>query len=266
MLKAAAFLRLDFMTAVSYRIQTLFSLVGLLGTAIPLYFITRALQPVMAGPIRGEGHDYFEFVLLGVVALQFVQAAVFALPSTLLAALRTGTLEALFVTPIRMTTLLAGMMLYPLLWASAKAVVLLAVGWILGVRYTGDTLLPAALIVSLIALVYAPFSIMGGALILLYRTSGPFLIGVLTVSTLLGGVYFPTRIVPSWLGSLSSVIPLTYGLHALRRVALEGVPFMRVSYDIATLLAFTLFLMSTASAIWLAAVRHAQRSGTLAQY
>jgi ABC-2 type transport system permease protein len=261
-----AFLRLDLLTAVSYRVQTLFSLAGLLVTAVPLYFIAHALQPTMAGPIRGEGNDYFAFLLVGMVAFEFVQATIYALPTTLASGIRTGTLEALFVTPVRMTTLLRGMMAYKVLWASVKALVLLAAGWVLGVRYAAGNLLPAALIVSLIVLAYAAFSIIGGALVLVYRTTGPLLSGVVLVSTLLGGVYFPTKIVPSWLGAVSTVTPLTYGLRALRRTILEGVPLSAVADDLAVLAVIVLVLMATAVALWAAALRHARRAGTLAQY
>ncbi|MGH7508121.1 MAG: ABC transporter permease [Gemmatimonadales bacterium] len=266
MLKTAAFLRMDILTAASYRLQMLLSLAGLLATAVPLYFIARALQPMMAGPIRGEGDDFFAFVLVGMVAFQFMMAAIFALPTTLANGIRTGTLEALFVTPVRMTTLLQGMMAYNVLWAGAKSVVLLAVGWALGVRFAGGQLLPTALIISLIVLAYAPFGILGGALIVVYRTTGPVLRGVLAVSTLLGGVYFPTKVVPSWLSAVSTVTPLTYGLRALRRTLLEGVPLSAVADDLAILAAFILVLWVTAVAVWQVALRHARMAGTLAQY
>lgn len=265
MLKTAAFVRMDVLTAASYRVQMLLSLAGLLATAVPLYFIAHALQPVMASPIRGEGKDYFAFVLLGMIAFQLVSASILALPSTLASGIRTGTLEALFVTPVRASTLLPGMMAYSVLWAGAKSLVLLGAGWILGARYGGN-LFSSALIVSLIVLAYAPFGILGGALVLAYRTTGPLLTGVLAVSTMLGGVYFPTHIVPSWLGVVSSVTPLTYGLRALRRTFLEGIPLSSVADDLVKLTACALVLWAIAAAAWLTALRYARRAGTLAQY
>jgi ABC-2 type transport system permease protein len=266
MLKVAAFVRMDLLTAMSYRVQTLLSLAGLVATAVPVYFIARALQPVMQGPIRGEGDDYFAFVLLGMVGFELVQASISALPSKLGNGIRTGTLEALFVTPVRMTTLLQGMITYQVLWAAAKSLVVVTAGWILGAHYPGGNLLQAVFIVLLIVLAYVPLGIIAGALIVAYRTSGPLLTGVLGVSTLLGGVYFPTKIVPSWLGAISSVTPLTYGLRALRRTVLEGAPLSAVGGDVAALAAFIVGLFALAAAVWLAALRYARKAGTLSQY
>jgi ABC-2 type transport system permease protein len=193
-------------------------------------------------------------------------ATISALPNTLANSIRTGTLEALFVTPVRTSTLLSGMMAYSVLWAGAKSLVLLAAGGVLGAHYATGHLLAAALIISLIVLAYAAFGILGGALILVYRTTGPLLKGVLLVSTLLGGVYFPTKVVPSWLSAVSSVTPLTYGLRALRQTLLEGVPLSAVADDLGILAAFILVLLATAGAVWRIALRHARHAGTLAQY
>jgi ABC-2 type transport system permease protein len=265
-LKTAAFLRIDILTAASYRLQTLFSLAGLLGTVVPLYFIANALQPVMAGPIRGQGDNYFAFVLLGMIAYQLVSVATFALPTTLATSIRTGTLEALFITPVRMTTLLRGMTAYNVLWTAAKCLVLFAAGWVLGARYAGGHVVSVTLIMSGIVLAYAPFGILGGALFLAFRTTGPLLRAVILASTLLGGVYFPTHVVPSWLGAVSSVTPLTYGLRALRRTSLEGVPLSAVADDLFRLAVFTVILWAIATASWVIALRYARKAGTLAQY
>ena len=40
---------------------------------------------------------------------------------------------------------------------------------------------------------------------------------MLAASTLLGGVYYPTTVIPSWLASASEFVPLGYGLRALRQ-------------------------------------------------
>src|SRR4051812_25600281 len=106
MSKILAFVRLDFLSAVSYRIQTLLSFTGLALSAVPIYFIAKALQPVMAEAIRGEGAEYFGFVLLGLVATEFVLVGLMTLPMAMGSGIRTGTLESLFVTPTAWPTLL----------------------------------------------------------------------------------------------------------------------------------------------------------------
>jgi ABC-type polysaccharide/polyol phosphate export permease len=79
-------------------------------------------------------------------------------------------------------------------------------------------------------------------------------------------VYFPTQAIPSSIESLSAIVPLTYGLRALRRILLEGLPIAAVTQDIAFLLGF--IVLTGALAAWLlaAALRYARKSGSLAQY
>jgi len=82
----------------------------------------------------------------------------------------------------------------------------------------------------------------------------------------LGGVYYPTHVMPSWLPRLSDAIPLTYGLRALRMTLLEGIPFSAVIPDVATLIGFVLVLTALSLFALTEALHYARRSGTLAQY
>ena len=89
---------------------------------------------------------------------------------------------------------------------------------------------------------------------------------MLTISGLLGGVYYPTHVIPSWLQDLSALLPLTYGLRALRAVVLEGGPISASASDLAVLSGFAVLLCATSGYAFTLAVRHAKNSGTLAQY
>jgi ABC-2 type transport system permease protein len=262
----AAFVRMDFLTAVSYRIQTLLSFAGLALTAIPVYFIAKALQPVMAESIRGEGAEYFGFVLLGMVATEFVLAGLTTLPGAVGSGIRTGTLESLFVTPTGWPMLLVGMLGYRLVWAVARSAVLLATGWALGANLVGSRLLPAAVIIALIALAYIPFGVLLAALVLSFRTMGPGPNVILIGSTLLGGVYYPTHVIPSWIEHLSAVIPLTYGLRALRQTLLGGMSLGNVASDLGILVAFTIVLLALSGYAFHKALEYARRSGSLTLY
>ncbi len=266
MARILAFVRQDLRTALSYRLNSLFSIGGLLATVVPVYFVANALQPFMARSIRSEGGEYFGFVLLGMVGLRLAMAGVSSLPTIFWSAIRTGTLESLFVTPVRAPTLVVGMMTYRLLWAAAEAAFLFAVGLALGVRVVGAQAAMAVSILVLITLAYVPFGIFGAALLLLFRTTGPLLTGVVVGSTLLGGIYYPTHVIPSWIGQLAAFVPLTYGLRALRQLFLAGQPVSAVAGDLAVLAAFATVLLAASWWAFAAALRHAKRTGSLNQY
>lgn len=262
----SAFVRQDFRTALSYRLNALFSVTGLLATVVPVYFIARALQPFMARSIQSEGGEYFGFVLLGMVGLRLAMAGVNSLPATFSSAIRTGTLESLFATPVRLPVLVTGMMSYALLWATVEATILFAFGLALGVRIVGEQAATAAAILLLITLAYIPFGIFGAALLLLFRTTGPLLNIVVVGSAMLGGIYYPTHVIPSWIGDLAALVPLTYGLRALRKLFLAGQPISAVTADLTVLAVFGSVLLAASWWAFAAALRHAKQTGSLNQY
>lgn len=266
MRKAIALLRARVLVEASYRVQLLLSLVSLLATVVPLYFIAGALQPVMADSIRAEGGQYFGFLVVGTVTFYFLNTAVNALPDGVGGDLRTGTLEAVLATPARLPEIITGMIGFGLFWAAARALVLLAVAWALGAPIVWSRLPAAALVLALIVLAHLPFGIIASALIIAFRTAGPLANGVIFLSTLLGGVYYPTRVIPSWLHSLSVGLPLTYGLRALRRILLEGAPLRGVLGDVGALTLFATLLFACGAFALSTALRFARRAGTLAQY
>lgn len=266
MREITAFIRQDFLTATSYRVSTIISLGALVVTAIPVYFIANALQPVMGSSIRGEGDEYFAFVLVGLVAYRFVSASVSSLPAAVGSGIRTGTLEALFATPTGLPKVVAGMIAYEVLWVMAESVVLLVMGIVLGAHFAVGHSATALFILGLIVLSYLPFGILGAALYMVFRTTGTLLSWVIGASILLGGVYYPTHVIPSWLENVSAFVPLTYGLRALRRTVLEDLPIQAVAGDIGILAVFVVILLAASTEAFRRAVKYARRAGTLAQY
>lgn len=261
-----AFLRYDFLTRTSYRIQTLFMLAGVVALVVPVYFIGHALQPTMAESIRHEGGHFFGFLVVGLAAQRILWAAMEALPTTLGSGIRTGTLEAFFATPVAVPTLVVSMMTYKIVWGLLEGVLLLVAGWLLGMRLEPGHLLAGGLVVSLIVLAHVPFGLMASAGILAFRSSGPFLLSAYGASVFLGGVYYPTHVIPAWIEQVSAAVPLTYGLRALRRILLEGWSVAAVANDLLILVGFIVVLGVLSTIVFRSALRYARRAGSLAQY
>jgi ABC-2 type transport system permease protein len=264
--KVAALTRASWQEAASYRVNMVLSIVSLLFALVPLYFVARALNPVMAESIASQGGEYFAFLLVGMVVFSVLTTAVNALPSALRGGISNGTLEAMLATPTALPTLLGGMMAYGLAWTGLRSLLLLLGGVALGMQVAVPQLLPALLIMALLLLAYIPFGLLAGASILAFRTPGPVPQLALLLSALLGGVYYPTQVIPSWIQSLSDVIPLTYGLRALRRTLLEGMPLHAVASDVLVLAAFVVVAFVIGSYAFRVALRYSRRTGTLAHY
>lgn len=266
MRRILAFIRRDALVAASYRTGMLLSLGSLITMVVPLYFIANAIQPVFGKTIGSEGGAYFAFVIAGMASYQFVMTGVSAIPSVLATGLRTGTFEALVATPSRLPVVLAGMVAYPFLWTVMRALVLLGAGQLLGADFDLSRILLALLIWTLITVAYIPFGILGGALLLVTRTTGPLPNAMLMASMFLGGVYYPTHVIPSWLQDLSQAIPLTYGLRAFRQALAADASLTQILPDLGILAVLSAGLIVVSSLVLQMALAHARRAGTLAQY
>lgn len=266
MRECLALVRAAWKTESSYRLNMALSLVSLALVVVPLYFVSNALQPMMATTIASQSAEYFAFTLIGALTFALVSASVSALPSALGAAIGRGTLEAFLSTPTHPAVLFAGMSGYTILWSVVRGAALLIAGVALGVHIAWGNALTSALIIALLLVAYGAIGLIGGALLLSFRTTGPLLNGSLTLSAFLGGVYYPTHVVPSWLQEISRVIPMTYGLRALRQSALRGEPFSAVAGDMMLLTVETLLLLAIGTISIAVALRYARRSGTLSHY
>lgn len=261
-----ALMRVAWLTALSYRLGTLISVVGLLASIVPIYFISDAVQDVAQASIRLEGGQYFGFVVMGIAATYVLMAAVAAIPSALAGSIGSGTFESLLVTRTSVPWLLAGMAAYPLAQSLVRATLLLLGATLLGVGLEWSALPLAAIVLALMIVAYASLGLVAGALILVFRTAGPLVTAVVAGSGLLGGVYYSTAVIPGWLQSLSDLVPLTYALRAIRRLLLGAAGWSDVVGDVSRLAGLTALTLLLGTLAFALALRHARNAGTLSQY
>jgi|SRR5688572_23854166 ABC-2 type transport system permease protein len=266
MREAMALIRARWLVVLSYRLQLMFSTLGVIVSIVPIYFISRALQPTMAGKISGEGQEYFAFLVIGLITLGFVTTATSALHASFSTDIGNGSLEAVLATPISLPALLTGMLGQAFTWTLIRTAMLLMGAWLLGAQIVWSKALLTGLVLALTVLAYVPFGIIAAALVLAFRSTGPVPAAIVAGSMLLGGVYYPTSVIPSWLAATSALVPLTYGLRSIRRLFIDGVPLAAVAGDVLILAGFTVVLFAVSLAFFAWAFRHARFAGTLSQY
>jgi ABC-2 type transport system permease protein len=264
--KVAALIRATWLHVTSYKLQLVVSVVGLLTAVVPIYFVSNALQPMMANTVADEGGQYFGFVIVGLTTYFCIATAVGALHSSLSGEIRSGGLEALLSTPTPIGVLMVGMMGQALSVTALRVFVLLLAATLLGARFSAGGVLLAIPIMALIILAYTGFGMFAASMVLAFKTPGPLPALILAFSALLGGVYYPAHVIPSWLQLGSYLMPLTYGLRALRQSLLEGASFAIVAGDVSVLAVLTMILLGSGIMVFAAALRYARATGSLAQY
>jgi ABC-2 type transport system permease protein len=267
MRKIGALVRASWLEMLSYRVKMLFSLAALMGAVVPFFYIAGALQPMVAQSIAQEGGEYFAFLVVGMTTFAFLRTSIGALPAEIGTAISTGTFEALLGTPTRLVTLLAGLVSFSFVWTAIRVTTLLVFAWVLGAQVFWSRALLGGGILALVILAHLPFGLISASLILAFRTAGPLEGAVIWVSMILGGVYYPTTAIPSWLGDISAFVPLTYGLRALRQALLEPqLDYGALRSELLPLCGVAVVLLAVSVVVFSGALRYARRNGTLAQY
>ena len=266
MREARALVRAAWLAASSYRVGMILSLLSLAAVVLPLYFIANALQPAMQGAIGTESRQYFAFVAVGAAVFSLLSTCATALPGALDGAIARGTFEAMLGTPARLRSICAGLMGYGVLWSILRASILLFAAVALGARVVWNGVPLGIVVVALTMVSYAGVGLALSALVLVFRTTGPATAAFLTASMFLGGVYYPTHVIPSWIRDLASVLPITYGLRALRQLILHGDSFFAVLGDLEVLSVMAIVSIALGAGLFSAALRHARRAGTLSGY
>jgi len=263
---ALALARAGWLSATSYRVATLLQFAGVLATVVPVYFVSRALQELAAPSIQREGGAFFAFVVVGIASIYIVAAVTAAVPGAISSTLGSGTLEALLATPASVTSVVLGLSLHGIAMSVLRALALLVGAAAFGADIQWMSLVTVLPVAALVVFAYAGVSLLGGAMVLAFRTAGPLVSATVALSGLLGGAYYSTTVVPGWLGALTEFVPLTHGLRAIRAVLLAGEGLATTWPDIVRLGSNALLLMTIGVLAFTAALRRARRDGTLSQY
>lgn len=267
LLKLWAFIKRDFRQTVSYRLNFIFSILGVFFSCVTFFFLSRLVEGRQIPSLAAYGGEYFSFVLVGIAFSSFLSVGLQSLADSISRAQTTGTLEALLVTPTNMTTVIFSSSLFAFLFAAVRVLVYFAFGiLIFGVTFPHANI-PLAL--GVFALSTAAFTAMGmisASFVMVFKQGNPagWIFG--GVSTLFGGVIFPVDILPRWLQPVSSLLPLTHALEAMRRTLLTGEGLSELWRPILTLALFTAALIPIGVLSFWLAVRWAKKTGSLVQY
>lgn len=264
--KIAEMVRTSWRIASSYKLNLIFSIVALFFTTIPFYLAAHAMQPLMGKFVAQEGGDYFGFVLLGLIAISLLTTSLTSVYEAVSGSISNGWLEAQLGTSTSMPVLLLGMSAYGFLWTLLRVTILLLYGWTLGVHVHWSGIALGFAVLLLLCVAYYGLGLVLAAMFLAFRTIGPLQSVIVTGSVLLGGVYYPTTVIPSWIQSLSVVVPMTYGLRATRRLLLDGASWSAVQGDVAMIGAIAALMLMLGAAAFQLSFDHARRRGTLSLY
>lgn len=267
MYRALAFLRRDWRIQLSYRTAFALQLLGVLFNLLLFYFLSALIGDAAAPYLVDYGGDYFAFVLIGLAFAGYFGVGLRSFASNLREAQTTGTLEAMLLTPTRLSTVILSSSLYDYGLVTFQVVAYLVFGATLfGVRFNGNW--PAALLILALTIVaMTSIGIIAASFIMVLKRGDPvtWLFG--NALQLLGGVYYPIGVLPGWLQAPARLLPITYALGAMRKALLNGASIRELLWpDLGALFLSCLVLVPLSLLSFRAAVHRAKVDGSLAHY
>ena len=264
--KIYCFLKRDFLIQSSYKIPYLLGWLRNLFTLLPFFFIAKLLGKGV--PLLAEsGGDYFSFVLIGIVTRHFLGQSLSSFSKSFFSEQAGGTLEAMLLTPTRLPLLFVMISLWDFFASLVTVTFYLLLGiFLFGVHISWSSLPSACLILLFTTVVFYSIGILSTSFLLIFKRGDPFELIFGGLSSLLGGVYFPVSLLPSWLQKCSLFLPITYALKAFRRTLLQGVSLNQLGPEMMVLglMAVAFLPLGILSFRW--ALRRAKEDGSLVHY
>ncbi len=185
--------------------------------------------------IQGREYKYIDFLLPGMLGFSLLSSGVFGTAFVFLSLRLTLVIKRFFATPVKKYSIVLGEAIARLVFSWIGAVFIILVGHyffgftlIHGVTTVLNMLVLAA--IGLIIFMGFGFTISG---IAKNESTVPPLSNIITMPQfLLSGTFFATTAFPTWLQSISKILPLTYLNDAMRKVAFEGAALSDVTHQL----------------------------------
>lgn len=266
MIRVLAFLRRDWQLQLSYRFAFFLQFFSVFFNLFVFYFLSQLVGDSAAPYLADYGGNYFAFVLIGLAFSGYFGVGLRSFANNLRDAQTTGTLEAMLLTPSRLSTIILASGLYDYGYVTVQVVVYLLLGVLLFNVQLGGNIAAAVLILLLTIIAMTSLGVMAASFIMVLKRGEPVTWIFNSVALLLGGVYYPIQIMPGWLQGLSRLLPITYSLQAMRRALLSDATWAELLPDLAALALFCLVLVPLSLLAFRLAVHRAKVDGSLAHY
>jgi ABC-2 type transport system permease protein len=262
--RVRAFVARDFQLATSYRVEFFMRILTILLVVTTFYFLSR----IFAGSATdfSQWRDPLAAWITGLAVLNYFMTGFSSLATAIRNEQMQGTLESVLLSPISVPVLVVASSAWDLLLATFHSSLYFIFGWLFfGVEFRGNFLL-ALVFLLLTTFVLACFGIISASVVMIFKRGDPFALLLGTGSAIFSGVFFPTQLLGKGFGTVSRLLPPTYGLDGIRRVLIEGQSLTQVAEPLITLLVYLAVMLPFSLWIFARAVRRAKREGTLVQY
>ncbi len=208
--------------------------------------------------------SYFAFAAVGLVIAAVLSATTASVAGAARQEQLAGTLEVIAAQPVTPLELSAGMVSFPLAFASARAVVYLTVaGLFMHLDLSKTSWFGVVATLAATAVGMAPIGIVAAGSVLVLKRATLVVGGVMSILTLFSGALFPIALLPGWMQWIARLVPIRFAYDGVRHAMFVGTGWHA---DVLALLGFGIVLAPLSLAAFSAAFAHAKKKGTIAEY
>lgn len=248
---------------ISYKTQVALTVLSWTLPVFTYYFVGTSLGQHVVSAVGV--HDYTQFFVIGLAFQGYMSSVIATISQRLRNEQLYGTIEYYVISKAGVTGFLTYSALWGFLLNTINAVVILSVGYALGVRYDVNFVSTGLVLITLIASTFGLASL-SGAFTMIIKQGNPVSFFFSTFTTLMSGTVFPVAVLPLALRYVSYALPLTWALNGLRDSMLMGASISSIWNIMAALLIFDVILVPLGIFSFRMAFRHARKKGTLAEY
>jgi ABC-2 type transport system permease protein len=196
--------------------------------------------------VVGGSSSYFEFIAPGMMMMTVMMSVMTGLPGAITHERELGTLDGVMVAPINRLSIILGKTLAQMARGLLQGLIimLLAVG-LFGVTIQGDLLL----VFGLLLLGVYSFVGLGIALTSIAKdqeTATMIMMTIMFPMMFISGIFFPVKMMPGFMQTISSFLPLTYAADAMRKVMVLGAGIPQISTDLIVMIVFGSIMLAIA--------------------
>lgn len=265
--KPLAFIKKDFLIESSYKLSFIFSIFSVLISILSYFFIDKLFGRRIVSHLEEFGVNYFSYVFLSMAFFSYIGIGLGSFAGRIRSEQIQGTLEAVLLTPTRISTILFSMSLWNLLFATLNMAIYITAGiYLFKISFAGINILSTFVILLLTILSFSGLGILSASFIMIFKRGNPVGWVISSVQGLIGGVYFPVTVMPAWLQLLAKFFPITYAIRAIELAVYKNYSLTQLTKEIGFLLLFSFLLLPLSLFSFKYALKKARQQGSLIQY
>mgnify|MGYP005848445779 CR=1 FL=1 len=210
--------------------------------------------------------DYIGYIIVGATVWMWQNIVLWGMGFALKNDMDSGVLESNWLAPISRLLILVGRTLTSMLTTTITSIVMLVIaGALFGFKPTGSAFAAILTAIPMLIGLYGFGFAFAGTVLLMREANTLIDVGSFLVQGF-SGTNFPVQSLPYWLIPISLMLPLTYGLDAVRGLLLKTNTLLPIKVEIIILVVFMFVMLWIGAQVFYRIERRVRTLGTLGQH